>query len=143
MLAVDALRCRVVHGALHVALVEAARDLARAGHPGGAKIDQLQHPVAVDQDVVRLEVEVHHLQAMETAQPLRDLGQVLTRGVDVGLRVVVYPLAQGLALDVFRHVVQEAPVGCVQHARHVRVVDAPSYPLLVQKASRWADRPGN
>ena len=60
-------------------------------------------PVAIDHHVLRPQVLVQHLQAVERQQAVGDLLDDAAHGFDRRLRVVDEPLMQGLAVDELGH----------------------------------------
>ena len=63
---------------------------------------------AREQDVLRLDVAVHHAVRMSVAQRTRDLVEDLERVVDRQPDLAVESVSQGLAIDARHHVVQQA-----------------------------------
>ncbi len=108
---------------------------ADAGHAGGAEIDDGDHARAVDHDVFRAQVLVHHVQPVQGAQALRHLADDGAHHRQPRPRMVVQPLRQGLALDEFGQQIKEVARAAVRHRpQHVRTVDAARHPFLHQEA---------
>src|ERR1019366_10148112 len=80
--------------------------------------------MAIDHDILRLQVPVNDLLAMERPQSFRDLVDDQADGRQIGTRIVAHPLTQGLAIAIFRHIIERAwrPPGSLElqnmRARH-------------------------
>ena len=99
-----------------------------------AEVHDLDVAVAVDHHVLRLQVAMHDLQALEGAQRLGDVSYQAANVVDGWLRVVEYPLPQALAFDVFGDEIQEAALRARQDLHHAGMIDALADPLFTDEA---------
>ena len=60
----------------------------QSGNPGSAKVDQYHGALAVDQNIFRFQILMHHFQSVKRSQPAGYLFCQLAHGFQARLRVV-------------------------------------------------------
>ena len=121
----------VLHGARNGVVVGGPFRLRDPGDPCRAEVDDLHRPGPVDHDVLGPQILMQHFHAVEGAQAPRDLLDDAPHGLQVRLRIVDHPLAQGLPVDEFRDDIEIVALSRLQAGlEHMGAVDAPGDPLF-------------
>ncbi len=91
-------------------------------------------PVRRQHYVVGFQIAMQHAHTLEHTQSSSDLFREFTHFLQVWLGIVVYPLPQGHAIDVFTDMVEKFAVGYrLMDFHDARIVDSSPYPLLAQE----------